>query len=64
MNANPPKIQNLTSLVEQRVRALIGELMVNNAALVVQVEALQNELAECRQAAADSWTPPEPEPSP
>lgn len=47
MNATP-QFSQLSQLVEQRVRALIGELMVNNAALVVQVEALQRELAEAR----------------
>ena len=51
MNA-APQINPLTQLVEQRVRSLIGELMVNNAALVVQVEALQRELAEMRGAPA------------
>lgn len=43
-NVTPPPEPMKT--IEQRVRLMIGDLMVNNAVLMVQLEECQKEIAE------------------
>jgi hypothetical protein len=42
----PQPVPMQGSIIEQRVRLMIGDLMVNNAALMVQLEECQREIAE------------------
>lgn len=51
-NATPAPQEPVSSkaaTIEQRVRLMIGDLMVNNAALMVQLEECQREIAELKE---------------
>jgi hypothetical protein len=45
----PPQESAATNIIEQRVRLMIGDLMINNSALMVQLEGCQKEIAELKE---------------